>query len=90
MCGNTDAPAGKHPDEPNVVGTAIEVDRDEHADHQHENTEVNNEGPHGWILAQAAAAAALDELGGTVRRNPLAAAGIALGAGFIYGVLTRR
>ena len=63
MCGNTDAPAGKHPDEPNVVGTAIEVDRDEHADHQHENTEVNNEGPHGWILAQAAAAAALDELG---------------------------
>jgi len=25
-----------------------------------------------------------------VRRNPLAAVGIALGAGFIYGVLTRR
>jgi ElaB/YqjD/DUF883 family membrane-anchored ribosome-binding protein len=39
---------------------------------------------------QETAAAAADEVANTVRRNPIAALGIALGAGFLYGVLTRR
>ncbi|MGC2340859.1 MAG: hypothetical protein WA453_04615 [Methyloceanibacter sp.] len=52
--------------------------------------DVKRLGSHQVEDMQAAAAAALDELVGTVRRNPLAAVGIALGAGFIYGVLTRR
>ena len=39
---------------------------------------------------QAVAAAALDEVENAVRRNPLTSIATALGAGFIYGVLTRR
>jgi ElaB/YqjD/DUF883 family membrane-anchored ribosome-binding protein len=52
--------------------------------------DVKRLGSHQVEDMQAAAAAALDELGGAVRRNPLAAVAIALGAGFLYGVLTRR
>jgi ElaB/YqjD/DUF883 family membrane-anchored ribosome-binding protein len=50
--------------------------------------DVKRLGSHQVEDMQAAAAAALDELGGAVRRNPLAAVTIALGAGFLYGVLT--
>jgi ElaB/YqjD/DUF883 family membrane-anchored ribosome-binding protein len=39
---------------------------------------------------QALAEAALDDLACAVQRNPLSALGIAFGAGFLYGVLTRR
>ena len=49
--------------------------------------DVKRLGSHQVEDMQAAAAAALDELVGTVRRNPVAAVGIALGAGFIYGVI---
>jgi len=46
-----DAPAGKHPDEPDVVGMAIEIERGQPADHHHKNAEVDNECSHGGILA---------------------------------------
>src|SRR5262249_52444200 len=46
-----DAPTGKHPDEPDVVGMPIEIERGEPADHHHKNAEVDNECPHGGILA---------------------------------------
>jgi ElaB/YqjD/DUF883 family membrane-anchored ribosome-binding protein len=39
---------------------------------------------------QDTANAALEEVTAAVRRNPLTAVAIAVGAGFIYGVLTRR
>jgi ElaB/YqjD/DUF883 family membrane-anchored ribosome-binding protein len=39
---------------------------------------------------QDRANAALEEVAAAVRRNPLTAVAIALGAGFLYGVLTRR
>jgi ElaB/YqjD/DUF883 family membrane-anchored ribosome-binding protein len=39
---------------------------------------------------QATAEAALDDFGRTVKRNPLSSIAVALGAGFLYGVLTRR
>ena len=34
--------------------------------------------------------AALEEVAAAVQRNPLTAVAIAIGAGFLYGVLTRR
>ena len=52
--------------------------------------DVKRLGSHQIEGMQNAANAALDEVGKAVRRNPLAAVAIALGAGFIYGVLTRR
>ena len=52
--------------------------------------DVKRLGSHQVEDMQAAAAGALNELGGAVRRNPLTAVAIALGAGFLYGVLTRR
>jgi ElaB/YqjD/DUF883 family membrane-anchored ribosome-binding protein len=52
--------------------------------------DVKRLGSHQIEGMQNATNAALDEVGKAVRRNPLAAVAIALGAGFIYGVLTRR
>jgi hypothetical protein len=48
---NADAPTGKHPDEPDVVGMAIKIERSEYADHHYEDAEVNDKSPHGAILA---------------------------------------
>ena len=47
-------------------------------------------GGHQVENVQALAEAALDNVSSAVQRNPLSALAIALGAGFIYGVLTRR
>jgi len=52
--------------------------------------DVKKLGVHRVENMQETAAAAADEVANTVRRNPIAALGIALGAGFLYGVLTRR
>jgi len=52
--------------------------------------DVKRLGSHQVEDMQAVAAAALDEVENAVRRNPLTSIAIALGAGFIYGVLTRR
>jgi hypothetical protein len=48
--GDTDAPAGKHPDEPEMVRPPVKIDRGEKADHQDEDAEVDDESPHGAIL----------------------------------------
>ena len=52
--------------------------------------DVKRLGSHQMEDMQAVAAAALDEVESAVRRNPLASIAMALGAGFLYGVLTRR
>ncbi len=52
--------------------------------------DVRRLGSHQVEHMQSAANAAAAELAGAVRRNPLAALAIAAGAGFLYGVLTRR
>jgi hypothetical protein len=48
--GEADAPAGKHPDEPDMVWPPVEIDRGEKADHDHEDAEVDDKSPHGAIL----------------------------------------
>lgn len=52
--------------------------------------DVKRLGSHQMEDMQAVAAAALDEVESAVRHNPLASIAIALGAGFLYGVLIRR
>jgi ElaB/YqjD/DUF883 family membrane-anchored ribosome-binding protein len=52
--------------------------------------DVKRLGSHQLDQMQDAASAAVDELADAVRRNPFATIAIALGAGFLYGVLTRR
>lgn len=52
--------------------------------------DVKRLGAHQVENAQALATAALDDLACAVQRNPLTALGIAFGAGFLYGVITRR
>lgn len=52
--------------------------------------DVKRLGSHQMEDMLAVAAAALGEVESAVRRNPLASIAIALGAGFLYGVLTRR
>jgi hypothetical protein len=42
MGGHADAPAGKHPDEPDVVGMTVNVDRGERSDHHHEDAKVDD------------------------------------------------
>jgi ElaB/YqjD/DUF883 family membrane-anchored ribosome-binding protein len=51
--------------------------------------DVKRLGSHQVDQMQDAASAAVDEFANVVRRNPFAAIAIALGAGFLYGVLTR-
>ena len=48
-----DAPAGKHPDEPDVVRTAIKIDRSEKADHHYEDAVVDDKSSHGVIMWHA-------------------------------------
>jgi ElaB/YqjD/DUF883 family membrane-anchored ribosome-binding protein len=52
--------------------------------------DIKRLGNHQIESMQDTANAALEEVAGAVRRNPLTAVAIAIGAGFIYGVLTRR
>jgi len=52
--------------------------------------DVKRLGGHQFENMQDTANAALEEVAAAVRRNPLTAVAIAIGAGFIYGVLTRR
>ena len=52
--------------------------------------DVKRLGGHQVENMQDTADAALDEVAAAVRRNPLTALAIAVGAGFLYGVLTRR
>jgi ElaB/YqjD/DUF883 family membrane-anchored ribosome-binding protein len=52
--------------------------------------DVKKLGGHQVENVQALAEAALGDLACAVQRNPLSALGIAFGAGFLYGVLTRR
>jgi len=52
--------------------------------------DVKRLGAHQVENVQALAEGALDSLACSVQRNPLSALGIAFGAGFLYGVLTRR
>ena len=52
--------------------------------------DVKRLGGHQIENMQDTATAALEEVAAAVRRNPLTAVAIALGAGFLYGVLTRR
>ena len=52
--------------------------------------DVRRLGTHQLESMQDTANAAMEELAASVRRNPLTAVGIALGAGFVYGILTRR
>ena len=52
--------------------------------------DVRRLGAHQVENVQALAGAALDDVASAVKRNPLAALGIAFGAGFVYGVVTRR
>jgi ElaB/YqjD/DUF883 family membrane-anchored ribosome-binding protein len=52
--------------------------------------DVKKLGAHQVENVQALAEAALDNVACAVQRNPLSALGIAFGAGFLYGVLTRR
>jgi ElaB/YqjD/DUF883 family membrane-anchored ribosome-binding protein len=60
------------------------------ADLQGLTGDVKSLGGHQIENMQDTANAALEEVATAVRRNPLTAIAIALGAGFIYGVLTRR
>jgi ElaB/YqjD/DUF883 family membrane-anchored ribosome-binding protein len=60
------------------------------ADLQGLTGDVKSLGGHQIENMQDTANAALEELATAVRRNPLTAVAIALGAGFLYGVLTRR
>jgi hypothetical protein len=48
--GDADAPTGKHPDEPDMIGIAVEIERGEKADHQDVDAKVDDECPHGAIL----------------------------------------
>jgi ElaB/YqjD/DUF883 family membrane-anchored ribosome-binding protein len=52
--------------------------------------DVRRLGSHQLDHLQNTASAAAAEVAGAVRRNPLAAIAIAAGAGFLYGILTRR
>jgi ElaB/YqjD/DUF883 family membrane-anchored ribosome-binding protein len=52
--------------------------------------DVKRLGSHQLEGMQGAANAAIEEVEAAARRNPLAAVAIALGAGFLYGALTRR
>jgi len=52
--------------------------------------DVKRLGGHQFENMQDTANAALEEVAAAVRRNPVTAVAIAIGAGFIYGVLTRR
>ncbi len=52
--------------------------------------DVKTLGAHQVENVQALAAAALDNVACAVQRNPLSALGIAFGAGFLYGIVTRR
>src|SRR4029077_3696778 len=60
------------------------------ADLQGLTGDVKRLGGHQIENMQDTANAALEEIAAAVRRNPLTAVAIAIGAGFIYGVLTRR
>ena len=60
------------------------------ADLQGLTGDVKSLGGHQIENMQDTANAALEEVTAAVRRNPLTAVAIALGAGFLYGVLTRR
>ncbi|MET0156758.1 MAG: hypothetical protein ABW197_02135 [Methyloceanibacter sp.] len=60
------------------------------ADLQGLTGDVKRLGGHQLENMQDTANAALEEVTAAVRRNPLTAVAIALGAGFLYGVLTRR
>jgi ElaB/YqjD/DUF883 family membrane-anchored ribosome-binding protein len=52
--------------------------------------DVKRLGGHQLEGIQDSAGLALEEVADAVRRNPFGAVAIALGAGFLYGVLTRR
>ncbi len=52
--------------------------------------DVKRLGGHQIEGLQDSASAALKEVADAVRRNPFAAVAVALGAGFLYGVLTGR
>ena len=41
MGGNADAPAEQHPDEPEIAGVAVEIERGEQAHHKHIGTEMD-------------------------------------------------
>ena len=41
MGGDADAPAEQHPDEPEITGVAVEIERGEQADHQHIDAEMD-------------------------------------------------
>jgi len=60
------------------------------ADLQGLTGDVKRLGGHQIENMQDTANAALEDVADAVRRNPLTAVAIAIGAGFIYGVLTRR
>jgi hypothetical protein len=48
--GNADSPAGKHPDEPEIVRVAVKIERGEKANHRDVDAEVDEKSPHGVIL----------------------------------------
>jgi ElaB/YqjD/DUF883 family membrane-anchored ribosome-binding protein len=52
--------------------------------------DVRRTGSHQIEHLEGTANAAAEGLAGAVRRNPLSALALAAGAGFLYGVLTRR
>ena len=60
------------------------------ADLQGLTGDVKRLGGHQIENMQDTANAALEEVAASVRRNPLTSVAVALGAGFLYGVLTRR
>ena len=49
MGGNADAPAEQHPDEPEIAGVAVEIERGEQADHQHIDAEMDEKSARGVI-----------------------------------------
>ena len=51
MGGKTDAPAGEHPDELDVIGVPVEIDRGEKANPDYEDAEVDEKSAYGMILA---------------------------------------
>ena len=51
MGGDADAPAEQHPNEPEIAGVAVEIERGEQADHKHIDAEMDEKCPHGVILA---------------------------------------